>query len=141
MQAIGWWLKSTEQGTWTVPLQFAEKVCIGWLLYLAEEYDREALCRDIWDLTGIQITLHFRVIDDGKKKDSTDRNKQVPIKALHIEINQVHQTTVCSWIKHLFLSKATVFPLGIKMRLVRDYQILTNAQAKAKADCLQSHQA
>jgi len=80
------------------------------------------------------------VIDDGKKRDSNNKNKRVPIKALHIEIDQVHQTMVQSQIEHLFSLKATVFPLGIKMRLVRDYRILTNAQAKAKADCLRSHQ-
>jgi len=84
-------------------------------------------------MTRIQIALQFCVINDGKKKDSNDKNKQVLVKALHIEINQVHQTTVRSCIKHLFLS---VFPLGIKMHLVCNYCILTNAQAKAKADCL-----
>jgi len=37
MQTIGWWLRSTKQGMWKAPLQFAENtVCIGWLLYLAE---------------------------------------------------------------------------------------------------------
>jgi len=44
MQTIGWWLKTMEQGMWKAPLQFAENtVCIGWLLYLAEEYDQESL--------------------------------------------------------------------------------------------------
>jgi len=33
-----------------------------------------------------------------------------------------------------------VFPLGIKMRFVHDYRLLTNSQAKAKADCLHAHQ-
>jgi len=126
---------------WKAPLQFAENtVCVGWLLYSADEYEREALCRDIWQLTGIQVALRFRVIDDGKKKDGNDKTKRVPVKALHIEIDQVQQTTVRSRIEHLFSSKATVFPLGIKMRLARDYRILTNAQAKAKADSLRSHQ-
>jgi len=45
MQTIGWWLKSTEQGMWKAPLQFAENtVCVSWLLYLAKEYDCNALC-------------------------------------------------------------------------------------------------
>jgi len=44
MQMIRWWLKSMEQGMWKVPLQFENTVCIGWLLYLAEEYKQEALC-------------------------------------------------------------------------------------------------
>ncbi len=139
MQTIRWWLKSTEQGMWKAPLQFAENtVCVRWLLYSADEYKREALCRDIWQLTGIQVALCFWVIDDGKKRDSNDKTKRVPVKALHIEIDQVQQMTV--QIEHLFSSKATVFPLGIKMQLVHDYCILTNAQVKAKADSLCSHQ-
>jgi len=109
-------------------------------LYLADEYNRKALCQDIWDLTRIQVALRYRIIDDGKKKDGNDKNKQVPVKALHIEIDQVQQTMVRSRIEHLFSSKATVFPLGIKMRLVQDYHILMNAQAKAKADSLRLHQ-
>jgi len=103
---------------------------------LAEEYNHKALCQDIWDLTGIQIALRYHTIDDGKKKDRNDKSKRVIVKALHIKIDQVHQTMGCSCIEHLFSSKATVFPLGIKMRLVHDYHILTNTQAKAKADSL-----
>jgi len=76
MQTIGWWLKSTEQGMWKAPLQFAKNtVCVGWLLYSADEYDCKALCQDIWDLTGIQVALRYRIIDDGKKKDGNDKNK------------------------------------------------------------------
>jgi len=45
---IGWWLKATDQGMWERPLQTAEEsVCLGWLLYLANKYAKEALCREI----------------------------------------------------------------------------------------------
>jgi len=84
-------------------------------LYSSDEYNCKALCWDIWNLTRIQVALYFWVIDDRKKKDSNDKIKSVLVKALHIEINQVQQMTVQSRIKHLFSSKAMVFPLGIKM--------------------------
>jgi len=59
-----------EQGMWHTDLQSAEvTICTGWLLYLVEEYDREALCTKIWNLTGMQIALHFQAIDDSTKKD------------------------------------------------------------------------
>jgi len=126
---------------WKAPLQFAKNtVCVRWLLYSANKYDCKALCRDIWQLTGIQVALCYQVIDNRKKKDGNDKTKRVPVKALHIEIDKVQKTTVQSRIKHLFSSKAMVFPLGIKMQSVRDYRILTNAQAKAKANSLRSHQ-
>ncbi len=44
MENISWWLQFTEQGMWISPLQTAEDTtCLGWLLYSADEYDREEL--------------------------------------------------------------------------------------------------
>jgi len=63
-----------------------------------------------------------------------------PIKALHIEIDKVNQGINRARIEAIYSSKAKVFPLGIKMRFVRDYRLLTNSQAKAKAECLKAHQ-
>jgi len=48
MEIIGSYRKLAEQGMWHMDLQSAEEtICTGWLLYSAEEYDREAL---IWNL-------------------------------------------------------------------------------------------
>jgi len=135
METIGWWLKSMEQGMWRMDLQDTEDtLCTGWLLFSANEYDREALSREIWNLTGVRVALCFRVINDGNCKDG--KTKSTPVKALHIEIDRVHQTLTRSCIEFLYSSRATVFPLGFKMRLVRDHQLLTNVQAKAKAASL-----
>jgi len=90
-------------------------------------------------MTGMQIALQFQAIDDGTKKDP--KQKTTPVKALHIEINRIQQMITRSHIKHLYSSKATVFPLGFKMCLVRDHHLLTNMQAKAKAASLRSNQA
>jgi len=66
MENISWWLQFTEQGMWVSPLQMAEdNTCLGWLLYSADEYDREALCNDIWAFVGVKVALQFREIDDG----------------------------------------------------------------------------
>jgi len=70
MQTIGWWLKSTSQAMWLTDLQLAEDTtCAGWLLFLASDYDREALTQEICKFTGVQVAVHFRAIDDGKKVD------------------------------------------------------------------------
>jgi len=140
METIGWWLKSTEQGMWKTDLQSAEEtICAGWLLYSVKEYDREALCREIWNMTVIQIALQLQAIDDGTKKDP--KQKTTPVKALHIEIDRVQQMITRSCIKHLYSLKATVFPLGFKMCLVQDHHLLTNVQAKTKVANLRSIQA
>jgi len=68
IQTIGWWLKSTSQGMWVTDLQSAEETtCAGWLLFSMGDYDREALCKEIWDFTGVQVVVRFRAIEDGKK--------------------------------------------------------------------------
>jgi len=147
MQTIGWWLKSTSEGMWLTDLQSAkDTMCAGWLLFSAGDYEREALVQEIWNFTGIQVAIRFRAIDNGIKPDKSKKNEakatptQPPIKALHIDIDKVHQGVNRSRIEHLYSSSATVFPLGIKMRFVRDYKLLTNSQAKAKAECLRAHQ-
>jgi len=57
-----------------------------------------------------------------------------------MDIDKVHQGVNHSRLEYLYSSKATVFPLGIKMWFVHDHQLLTNFQAKAKAECLRTHQ-
>jgi len=70
MQTIGWWHKSTFQGMWLMDLQSAkETTCAGWLLFSAGDYDREALSHKIWEFTGVQVAIRFRVIEDGKKQE------------------------------------------------------------------------
>jgi len=79
---IGWWLKATDQGMWERPLQSAEdSICLGWLLYSADEYDKEALCWEIWQFTGVTVLVQFQAINDGTprvyedKKVSGDQQK------------------------------------------------------------------
>jgi len=70
IQTIGWWLKSTSQGMWITDLQSAEETtCAGWLLFSVGDYDQEALSKEIWDFTGVQVVVCFREIEDGKKRD------------------------------------------------------------------------
>jgi len=117
METIGWWLKSTEQGMWQTDLQTVEEsMCVGWLLLLADEYNQEALSREIWNLAGVHVALRYWAIDNGAKKDG--KMKNTAVKALHIKINRIHQTVTRSRIKYLYSSKVMVFPLGFKMRLV-----------------------
>jgi len=71
VEDIGWWLRSTLQGIWLAQLQDAEETtCLGWLLFSMDEMDKEALRKEIWQMTGGQVVLQFRVIDDGVPKKS-----------------------------------------------------------------------
>jgi len=75
-----------------------------------------------------------------QKMDPKAPPPPTPIKALHININIIHQGVNQSRIKHLYSLSAMVFPLGINMRFVHNYCLLTNSQAKAKVACLWAHQ-
>jgi len=79
-------------------LQLAEDtMCAGWLLFSAGDYDREVLTQDIWNFTGVQVAIRFCAIDNGKKTDKSKKpDTKVtpspnPIKALHVNIDKVHQ--------------------------------------------------
>jgi len=60
VEDISWWLKSTTQGMWPAQLQDAEETtCLGWLLFSTDEMDKEALCKEIWQMTGVQVAIRF----------------------------------------------------------------------------------
>jgi len=63
-------------------------------MFSAEIYDCKALSCKIWNLTGVRVALQFQAIDDGSCKEA--KSKTMPVKAIHAEIDQVHQTTMCS---------------------------------------------
>jgi len=92
MENIGWWLRSTKQGMWKAQLQQAEETTgLGWLLFLADEFDKEALKVQIWETTGVHMVLHYRAIDDGIIK--WDANNKARVKALHIKVDKSNLAT------------------------------------------------
>jgi len=77
MEMIGWWLKSTKQGMWKMDLQMAEdSMCTGWLLFLANKYNHEALSHEIGNLAGVHMALRYQAIDDRERR----QNKKQPHK-------------------------------------------------------------
>jgi len=151
VEDISWWLKSTTQGMWPAQLQDAEETnCLGWLLFSTDKMDKEALHKEIWQMTGVQVAIRFRAIDDGVPKKSSAAGKKeeqeakpkatIPVKALHIEINWLEPYAMQRRVEAVYSSMAEVFPLDIKMRLVHNARLLTNATVKAKALSLQAWQ-
>jgi len=75
--SIGWWLQSMDQGLWERPLQHTkDTICLGWLLYLADEYDKEALCQEIWQFTGVLVAIQFSTIDNATPRIYEDKKAQ-----------------------------------------------------------------
>jgi len=122
------------------PLQMAEDTtCLGWLLYSADKYDCKELQKEIWAFVGVDVALRFREVDDGVPQKEGTTCTPHP-KALHIKIDKGDPAQCHHALEKLYSSSATMFPLGIKMQLVRDHKLLTNTKAKAKANSLRSNQ-
>jgi len=146
---ISWWLQSTKQGIWPSHLQDAEDtVCLGWLLFSTDEIDTEALHKEIWQMTGVQVALRYWAINDGvpkgrvtnatkdKKEKAPKTAAPAPVKALHLEINVSEPYALRCRVETIFSLTAEAFPLDIKLHLVWDARLLTNPTVKVKATSL-----
>ena len=125
---------------WVSPLQRAkDTTCLGWLLYSANEYDYKELCKEIGAFIGVQVALHIGEVDNGIHcKEGTTCT--LGPKALHIEIDKGKLPSCHHLLENLYSSLVTMFPLDIKMHLVRDHKLLTNTKAKAKEASLRANQ-
>jgi len=86
LEKISPWLCATCQGLWPRSMSTAEKtVCLGWLLYSAPEYNREAISQAIYKVTGVPVALRLRKINRGTLSRATTKAK--PILALHLEVD------------------------------------------------------
>jgi len=111
------WLQLTGQGMRVCQLPLVEQTkCIGWLLYSAPEYDLKGLHRQIRQDTGIAVELCFKSIPD---EGTSQVDRTIPqTEAIHLEIDQDTPTLQLKCIERVYSADATIFPLGIKMRLV-----------------------
>jgi len=129
---LGPWLRTTQQGLWPQQLPLAERTkCLGWLLFSAPEYNLEELRHAICQTTGVTVALRYRHIQDDLPNTATRLRPRA--KAIHIEVEDEEPYNRCQRIRSAFAPLATVFPSGIKMRLVEEMQNLTNPAARSTA--------
>jgi len=112
--------------------------CMGWLLYLAKEFDSAALCKEIWHLTGVSVALVYCAIDGIHPFKASSPNPQPT--ALHVEIPKQSSNIDQKRIANLYSSASNIFPLGLRMHLVPVYHALTNRHAKEMCQRLQAMQ-
>jgi len=140
IKKMGPWLQMTKQGMWSHQLPLTEEtISMGWLLYSVPEYDLGELCQQITQTTGVDVALHFRCIHDGLRANTAYSKPRT--KAIHMEVDKNTPLSQQACIQKMYASNARNFPLGIKMRLVPEFQSLTNADAYDKALKLQNLQA
>jgi len=114
VEKLGPWLSATRQGMWIRQLPLAEQTtCLGWLLYLAPEYNLSLLCQQIKKDSGIDVVLHYcRILGDGS--DQVDCPTPHP-KAIHLEVDSSTLPSQLKRLERVYATEAKTFPLGIKM--------------------------
>jgi len=70
------------------------------------------------------MVLRYWAIDNRVMKQDAANKKRLTV--LHIEVDKADPASSRNRIEQLYSSAATVFPLGIKMRMVRELRLLTN---------------
>jgi len=68
------------------PQQAEETTGLGWLLFLADKFNKESLKIQIWETTGVHVVLHYWAIDNRVIKQ--DANNKTRVKALHIKVDK-----------------------------------------------------
>jgi len=122
------WLQRTNQEMRMTTLKDAKStVCLGWLLYSAVEYKRDALQHEIKRITGVDVELRYRQIDGGPH-GMLQYPQDFP-KALHLEVNRMDSDNSQKVIAKIYSSASNTFPLGIQMHLVPEYRVLTNRRS------------
>jgi len=141
VQAMSPWLNATQQGMWPRQLPEAEETsCLGWLLFLAPEFDLKALRRKIQKATGVEVGMRFHLIHKGK---SGHTHKTAPsIKSIHVEVDQTTQPSLCTCIANMYSCHMMEFPLGIIMCIVPEIHLASTPVERTKVDrllALQEH--
>jgi len=110
------WLIETNQHMWVCQLPLVEQTkCIGWLLYLAPEYNLNSRRWQIKQDTGIDVELCFSSIVD--KGASWIDHIIPPTKAIHLDVDHNTMPLQLKCLEKAYSAGAKLFLLGIKMQL------------------------
>jgi len=103
-----------KQGMWICQLPLAEQTThIGWLLYLALEYNLSFLCQQIKQDTGVDVVLCFcSILDDGSSLAACNTPCK---KVIYLEVDSYTLPSQLKCIERVYATNAKTFPLGIKM--------------------------
>jgi hypothetical protein len=113
------WLQEGEHGLFYKMLQVEDSTEIGWFLYSTKEMDAGALVDKIEDLIGLQVGLHWKIIDVGAKGKLP---KSQRIRALNVEVNTRSRWEAQRKLINYFSKNAKnpkAYPNSIRLRFVK----------------------
>ena len=117
------WLTKSGGSIFESTLQVEQPVTLGWLYGSHGDINRPTLARAILKMTGVQVGLKYRAItlpNDRVKGKPTPTAPKLPIRAIHIEIDQESPTYAqdLGKIRAVYASGGKKFPLNLELRLV-----------------------
>ena len=104
-------------------LQVEKTARTNWLLYSTPGLDTMALKEAIHNEIGVEISLRYGMIAGSLKYD---KDRGTDIKGYLVETDLYDSRKVKTALRILYGAKATVFPLGIKLRYVPMLQDITH---------------
>ena len=124
---ISFWLEEEGIKMYRKTVQAEEVAVIGWFLYGIKEINAENLTNAIFR-TDHKTKVGLRQM----KIRTTVSGKASPIRALGIECDASEEIDVKNQLIKLYKSSRTSWPLGIKLRYMRDARFLCGSEAVAK---------
>lgn len=135
-----WFLKENQMAIYKKQLQVEETAQLGWLLYSTQALDNDTLSKAIEAEIGVEVALRWKYINSSKYlSDESERKKWM---ATHIEVEAKVAKKASRGLKRIYGSKSTLFPLGIRMRLVSEFrEVKGNSSMMGKHTRLRVRQA
>ena len=124
---VSFWIEEEGVKIFKKSIQAEEVAVLGWFLYGIREINSDNLAKAIKKSDGkTEVGLRQMRIR------TSVNGKASPIRALGIECDAKHETQTKDQLIKLYQSSNTTWPLGIKLRFMRDPRFLCGAEAVAK---------
>lgn len=123
---MDWWYKEKKGGIYKHALQYKDSVQVSWLLYSHEKVHRQLLLEKLYEKykemwkTKVPMGLSWTQMKDGTfnaSKKEFNPNKVYPY-AIHVHCRTPDQANVKAFIKKVYNSNQTSFPLYMTFRYV-----------------------
>ena len=123
MEHTGDWFKRKKHGIYLKHVQAEQQSIIGWLLYSVQTMEFARLQQSLEDRLGFPVHARWQVINTGHNKDLKQDDL---IRAVHLRVDRDLQDEAQDALEQIYSSKATVFPLDYKMRLIPPKDMMQN---------------
>ena len=116
---LDWWLRREQVDMFVKTIQADRSSRLGWLLFSFQELNLKVLSTELSELASTEISAIFKPILTGTWDPSIDPKKR--LKAVHLECAKKYERKAMAILNLYYSSSSTQFPLGIRMRLVPEY--------------------